>query len=48
VLVAGGATMVGIWAANFTLEGIETGDPMQHLDGNRRLVGEVEELAPNV
>ncbi len=48
VLVADCATMIGIGAANLALDGIETGDPLHHLDGNRRLVGEIEELAPDV
>lgn len=40
--------MAGVGAANLALDGIETGDPLQHLGGNRRLVGEIEELVPDV
>lgn len=48
VLVADGSAMVGTGTANLTVDGMETGDPLQHLGGNRRLVGEIEELAPDV
>lgn len=48
VFVANCAAMVGASAADLTLDGIQIGELLQRLGGNWRIVGQIEELAPDV
>lgn len=48
VFVADLAAMLGTCAAHLTLDGVKPCDALQQLGGNRRLVGEIEEIAPEV